>query len=59
MVRSTVATETAHDGDDDSWHAQRKAAGVEMHSARFVQFSAATVECLVHDELLLMVALSK
>lgn len=38
--------------DGDSWRAQRKAASAEMHSARFVQFSAGTVERLVRRELL-------
>ena len=50
--------EIAHDGA--SWCVQRKAAGVEMHLVRFVQFSAATVERLVHDKLLsMMEALSE
>nr|AWA44857.1 hypothetical protein SO04K09_000003 [Saccharum officinarum] len=33
--------------DGDSWRAQRKAASAEMHSARFLRFSAATIERLV------------
>jgi hypothetical protein len=44
--------EITHDGA--SWCVQRKAAGVEMHLVWFVQFSAATVERLVHDKLLSM-----
>jgi hypothetical protein len=50
--------EITHDGA--SWCVQRKATGVEMHLVRFVQFSAATVERLVHDKLLsMMEALSE
>jgi hypothetical protein len=46
------AAKTVHNGN--SWHVQRKAIGVEMHSARFVQFLAAIIERLVHGELLLL-----
>jgi hypothetical protein len=51
-VQAAAAAETAH--DDDSWRAQRKAAGVKMYSSRFVQFSVVTVERLVHDVVLLL-----
>jgi fatty acid omega-hydroxylase len=37
--------------DGDSWRAQRKAASAEMHSARFLRFSAATIERLVRGRL--------
>ena len=53
-----ATVETAHDGK--AWHTQGKAADVEMHSTRFVLFSVATIERLVHGELLpLMEALSE
>ena len=37
--------------DSDSWRAQRRAASAEMHSARFIQFSAATIASLVRGKL--------
>ena len=37
--------------DGDSWRAQRKAASAEMHSARFLQFSSATIQRLVRGRL--------
>lgn len=38
--------------DDEIWKEQRKAASFEMHSSRFVAFSARTTTELVHDKLL-------
>lgn len=38
--------------DDESWKEQRKTASFEMHSSRFVAFSARTMTELVHGKLL-------
>ncbi|XP_039790299.1 cytochrome P450 86B1-like isoform X2 [Panicum virgatum] len=37
--------------DGDAWRAQRRAASAEMHSARFIEFSAATIAGLVRGKL--------
>ncbi|GJM85436.1 hypothetical protein PR202_ga01882 [Eleusine coracana subsp. coracana] len=37
--------------DGDAWRAQRRAATAEMHSARFLAFSAGTIDRLVHGRL--------
>ncbi|CAL5020999.1 unnamed protein product [Urochloa decumbens] len=37
--------------DGDAWHAQRRAATAEMHSARFLEFSAGTIGDLVTGKL--------
>lgn len=38
--------------DDDVWKEQRRAATLEMHSSRFVDYSTKTIEELVHKKLL-------
>jgi fatty acid omega-hydroxylase len=38
--------------DGEAWRAQRRAATAEMHSAQFLEFSATTVEQLVHGRLM-------
>uniref|UniRef100_A0ACD5YW16 Uncharacterized protein n=1 Tax=Avena sativa TaxID=4498 RepID=A0ACD5YW16_AVESA len=38
--------------DGEVWRAQRRAATLEMHSAQFLEFSASTVEQLVHGRLM-------
>ncbi|PAN06840.1 hypothetical protein PAHAL_1G292100 [Panicum hallii] len=46
--------------DGDAWRAQRRAASAEMHSARFIEFSAGTIAHLVRGKLVpLMEALSE
>ncbi|PUZ76380.1 hypothetical protein GQ55_1G285800 [Panicum hallii var. hallii] len=46
--------------DGDAWRAQRRAASAEMHSARFIEFSAGTIAHLVRGKLIpLMEALSE
>ncbi|RLN09356.1 cytochrome P450 86B1 [Panicum miliaceum] len=46
--------------DGDAWRAQRRAASAEMHSARFIEFSAGTIAHLVRGKLLpLLEALSE
>ncbi|XP_031479103.1 cytochrome P450 86B1-like [Nymphaea colorata] len=38
--------------DDEMWKVQRRAASGEMHSARFVEYSAKTIEELTHKKLI-------
>uniref|UniRef100_N1R2N5 Cytochrome P450 86A2 n=1 Tax=Aegilops tauschii TaxID=37682 RepID=N1R2N5_AEGTA len=38
--------------DGEAWRAQRRAATAEMHSAQFLEFSARTIEQLVHGRLI-------
>ncbi|XP_031479096.1 cytochrome P450 86B1-like [Nymphaea colorata] len=38
--------------DDEMWKVQRRAASGEMHSARFVEYSAKTIEELTHNKLI-------
>ncbi|XP_031480912.1 cytochrome P450 86B1-like [Nymphaea colorata] len=38
--------------DDEVWRDQRRAASAEMHSARFVEYSAKTIEELTHNKLI-------
>ncbi|KQK00171.1 cytochrome P450 86B1 [Brachypodium distachyon] len=38
--------------DGDAWRAQRRAATAEMHSAQFLDFSARTIQELVHGRLM-------
>ncbi|CAL9100027.1 unnamed protein product [Musa textilis] len=40
--------------DDEAWKEQRRAATSEMHSGRFVEYSAGTITSLVHDKLLVV-----
>jgi cytochrome P450 len=42
--------------DGDEWRAQRRAATAEMHSARFLAFSAGTIDRLVHGRLVPLLA---
>ncbi|KAK3154538.1 hypothetical protein QOZ80_2BG0191830 [Eleusine coracana subsp. coracana] len=42
--------------DGDAWRAQRRAATAEMHSARFLAFSAGTIDRLVHGRLVPLLA---
>ncbi|KAJ8639615.1 hypothetical protein MRB53_016309 [Persea americana] len=41
--------------DDEIWKEQRRAAALEMHSSRFINYSAKTIQNLVHNKLLKLI----